>query len=129
MKLRSIKHQTKQTGKHRIARNICFGALMLTSVHAVALSPIVVPPPAAYAQDDIIKPEWKQEHTSTWTSEFGTAPNNKTYKHSAYSHYDDNNNLVGTDTYASSSTSRTSHVKWIFYRSDQPNGIKKALLS
>ena len=128
MKLRSIKHQTKQTGKHRIARNICFGALMLTSVHAVALSPIVVPPPAAYAQDDVIKPEWKQEHTSTWTSEFGTAPNNKTYKHSAYSHYDDNNNLVGTDTYASSSTSRTSHVKWIFYRSDQPNGIKKGTL-
>ena len=98
-----------------------------TSVHAVALSTIV-PPPAAYAQDDVIKPEWKQEHVSSWTSEFGTAPNNKTYRHPAYSNYDDNNNLVGTNTYASSSTSRTSHVKWIFYRSDQANGIKKGTL-
>ena len=125
MKLSFEKHRTTQ--KHRIARNICFGALMLTSVHAVALSTIV-PPPAAYAQDDVIKPEWKQEHVSSWTSEFGTAPNNKTYRHPAYSNYDDNNNLVGTNTYASSSTSRTSHVKWIFYRSDQANGIKKGTL-
>lgn len=42
MKLSFEKRRTTQ--KHRIARNICFGALMLTSVHAVALSTIVPPP-------------------------------------------------------------------------------------
>ena len=124
MKLWPAKCQTKQTRKHRITRNICFGALMLMSVNAIALATIVVPPPTAYAQDDVIKPEWKQEHTSSWESNI----NGKAYSHLRYSHYDDKGNLVGKVFYNEKDNQVISHVKWIFYRSDQQNGIKKGTL-